>query len=263
MRTPKARSTALIAVVLTGSWFGKAQDTKSLEQQLESKYTLTSINAEGGVVTQGVTLTLNKAGLTAGPKATCVNEYRQGRFSLASASKATCGSVTRRFGSLPGIGMIPGIGGAASTAQGAAPMARPFVAGEKLYLTKIDVTDAVVFSLVSDTINNATYKAQLKFQMSKGSIPDFAQSERMISEVFTSAPTQTPQTAQAEPPSRPLRDIVPPPAPPSTVSLGLTIDQVVAIMGQPASVDDLGAKKVYNYPSEKVTFVDGKVADVQ
>lgn len=260
MRTSKATPTALIAVALTACWFGKAQDTKSLEQQLESKYTLTSINAEGGAVTQGVTLTLRKAGLTAGQTSTCVNAYKDGKIGLAGASKGTCGNS---HGLLKTLSTIPGIGDRVAQAQSAAPATRPFVAGEKLYLTKIEVKDAVVFSLVSDTINNATYKAELKFQMPKGSIPDFAQSERLISEVFTTAPAQTPQTAQAERPPRPLRDIVPPPAPPSTVTLGLTIDQVVAILGQPASIGDLGPKKVYNYPSEKVTFVDGKVADVQ
>ena len=50
---------------------------------------------------------------------------------------------------------------------------------------------------------------------------------------------------------------------PQSVSLGMTIDQVVAMLGQPQVVGDLGSKKVYNYGNMKVIFVDGKVTDVQ
>jgi hypothetical protein len=54
-----------------------------------------------------------------------------------------------------------------------------------------------------------------------------------------------------------------PAAPPATISLGLTTDQVVGILGQPKNIVDLGAKKIYVYQGIKVTFNDGKVADVQ
>ncbi len=52
-------------------------------------------------------------------------------------------------------------------------------------------------------------------------------------------------------------------APPATVTLGQSIDQVTAILGQPTQVVDLGAKKIYVYPSLKVTFNNGQVADVE
>ena len=51
--------------------------------------------------------------------------------------------------------------------------------------------------------------------------------------------------------------------PPATVSLGQSIDQVTAILGQPTQVVDLGAKKIYVYPSLKITFNNGQVADVE
>jgi hypothetical protein len=51
-------------------------------------------------------------------------------------------------------------------------------------------------------------------------------------------------------------------APPS-VTLGMTIDQVVGILGQPQAAADLGQKKIYTYGSMKVIFMDGKVSDVQ
>jgi hypothetical protein len=299
---PRPNLTAVLAVLLLTSPLVRADDPKDLQQKLESKYTLTTINAEGGVVISGVTLTLKKGGLTAGASSVCTNDYKDGKLALVGASKTTCAAATRKFGHLPGISMIPGIGGVAGTAQGAAGNAptRPFVAGEKLWVTKIEVRDVVIFSLISDTINNATYKAEIRFQPAKAAAPDLAQADQMIAELFTvtppdnqqqsgqqaapAAPTgqgQAPAGAQDSalapiapppPPQDQLAPIPPPPpppdqpaAPPQTVSLGLTIDQVVAILGQPATIADLGSKKIYTYknPSLKITFVNGKVTDMQ
>jgi hypothetical protein len=54
-----------------------------------------------------------------------------------------------------------------------------------------------------------------------------------------------------------------PAAAPAEISLGQTIDQVTAILGQPKTVVDLGNKKTYVYKDMKVVFVGGKVTDVQ
>jgi hypothetical protein len=45
--------------------------------------------------------------------------------------------------------------------------------------------------------------------------------------------------------------------------VGQTIDEVTAALGQPKSVVDLGAKKIYVYRDMKVTFKGGKVSDGQ
>ena len=50
---------------------------------------------------------------------------------------------------------------------------------------------------------------------------------------------------------------------PVTISLGQTIEEVVALLSQPEKVVDLGARKIYVYQDIKVTFTDGKVSDVQ
>jgi hypothetical protein len=47
------------------------------------------------------------------------------------------------------------------------------------------------------------------------------------------------------------------------ISLGMSVDQVVAAMGQPQQIADLGSKKTYFYSNMKVIFTDGKVTDVQ
>jgi len=50
---------------------------------------------------------------------------------------------------------------------------------------------------------------------------------------------------------------------PEKPELGMTIAQVVAILGQPDSIADAGAKQIYSYKDSKVTFTDGKVTAVQ
>ncbi len=54
-----------------------------------------------------------------------------------------------------------------------------------------------------------------------------------------------------------------PAGPPPTLTLGLTIDQVVEIQGQPTKMINLGAKKTYIYRDMKIVFTDGKVTDIQ
>ena len=48
-----------------------------------------------------------------------------------------------------------------------------------------------------------------------------------------------------------------------TVAEGMTIEQVVAILGKPLRIGDLGSKKTYFYQDMKVIFTDGKVTDIQ
>jgi hypothetical protein len=294
--TPGLNLAAVLGIVLAASPFASAETKYSygdIEKKLGDKYTVTVINAEGGVVTQGVTLTLKKPGLTAGSQNTCVNEFKDGKISLTGASKAACAGATRRFGGLPGIGYIPGVGGVASTAQGGVPPTRPFVQGEKLYVTKIEVKDNITFTLISDPINDVTYKAEMRFPVGKGASPDFAQADQAISEAFSSAapdqgqgqqaaapeaaapaaaeaplapiaaPQQDPALAPIAPPPPPPDAPAAPAAPPTTLGLGMTIDQVVAILGQPLRVANLGNKQIYSFKELKVTFVDGKATDIQ
>src|ERR1700678_1457628 len=54
-----------------------------------------------------------------------------------------------------------------------------------------------------------------------------------------------------------------PPAPPASIQLGQTVDQVTASFGPPEKIVNLGTKQIYVYKDLKVTFVNGKVTDVQ
>ena len=52
-------------------------------------------------------------------------------------------------------------------------------------------------------------------------------------------------------------------AEPQTIEKGQTTDQVQAALGKPDKIVNLGAKQIYVYKDLKVTFVNGKVSDVQ
>jgi hypothetical protein len=52
-------------------------------------------------------------------------------------------------------------------------------------------------------------------------------------------------------------------APTVRIVLGMSIAEVEQALGRPREVADLGSKQIYIYPSMKVTFLEGKVTDVQ
>ncbi len=52
-------------------------------------------------------------------------------------------------------------------------------------------------------------------------------------------------------------------ADPQTIEVGMTPDQVTAAMGKPDKIVKLTSKQIYYYKDMKVTFVNGKVSDVQ
>ncbi|HTW80518.1 MAG TPA: hypothetical protein VME23_13315 [Terracidiphilus sp.] len=88
-----------------------------------------------------------------------------------------------------------------------------------------------------------------------------------------SGPSQAqnaPAPASSGTPAAALAPIAPPPPPPDqpppppkTISVGQSIDQVVAVWGKPSKDIKLGSKEIYVYPDMKVTFVGGKVSDVE
>ncbi|MFI5337299.1 MAG: hypothetical protein ACHQ5A_10975 [Opitutales bacterium] len=47
------------------------------------------------------------------------------------------------------------------------------------------------------------------------------------------------------------------------ISLGMSIADVERVLGRPKNIADLGAKKIYVYNDMKITFMDGRVSDVQ
>jgi len=285
--------TLLLGAFSLASAYGQ---TQTLEQQLEGEYKITTPTADNrDLVTTGSILVLQKKGFSAGAASSKVvtqNTYKDGQI------KGGAATAVRRFGGLPGIGSIPGIGSVASTAAGAAGGSRDFVNGEKLYVTQISVDrgkDVIAFDLISDSYGDAgRYKGQLRFQFPKGAVKaaDLAAADAVITQVFkiqppedTNADAKQPagkgnaqqpaSTAAAQPPPAPAEDTPPPPiapppppadeppAPPKSIDLGQTKDQVIANFGQPQRTAKVGTKEIFFYKDLKVTFVGGKVTDVQ
>jgi hypothetical protein len=52
-------------------------------------------------------------------------------------------------------------------------------------------------------------------------------------------------------------------AAPVTISMGQSTAEVIAMMGQPARVGDMGATQIYFYKDMKITFTDGRVTKVE
>lgn len=48
-----------------------------------------------------------------------------------------------------------------------------------------------------------------------------------------------------------------------TITLGLTPEQVIQLLGSPKQVVTLGTKQIFIYPQMKITFLGGRVTDVE
>jgi hypothetical protein len=83
-----------------------------------------------------------------------------------------------------------------------------------------------------------------------------------IEEVIT-AEADTQEAAPADNAAPAAQAPAQPAAPPKTIALGQTTDQVVEILGEPQKIVNLGTKQMYFYPHMKVIFANGKVTDVQ
>jgi hypothetical protein len=101
---------------------------------------------------------------------------------------------------------------------------------------------------------------------SVGAPPPDQTAASQINQQLQDADKAEQETLAQAPGQAPLAPIAPPAAPagpPPTIGLGLSTDQVIGALGQPKSIVDLGAKKIYVYPDLKVTFQDGKVSNIE
>jgi hypothetical protein len=157
-----------------------------------------------------------------------------------------------------------------------------FQVNEQVYPLKFEVdlkADRVSVTIVS---SDYAYKGRLHFQFNRGSLATAttAQVQDVIGQVLafdssknSTTPAQTPSAPADAPANQPpvptattqFQPIQPPPPPQETrrVESGQTPEAVVGILGQPERIVDLGSKLIYVYRELKITFVDGKVADVQ
>jgi hypothetical protein len=276
-------------------WVAYAQDqgAAAIQKKLEATYQLTKTTADkSDIVTAGSVVVLQKDNvlmLVASSTNPCRNTYKDGKVTQSAACRTN--EKVKKFSRF--TGMIPGASSVPDT-----PGSRTFVTGEKFWVTRIEVKDAgkepgVTLGFFTDAINDTRYGTSLFIPF--GAItPSPAEALKAVAEVITVAPADdkdadkggdkggdkgqggqpeapapselaaapaAPAPAEAPPP--PIEAPPPPPAEPVSVAEGQTIDQVVAALGQPVKKAKVGTKDIYYYKDLKVTFVNGKVTDVQ
>ncbi len=245
----------------------------TLQEQLAAQYKLVKMGSDTSgysVVEEGTLLAVQKGGIMGEPysdKTTLTNKYENG--TVHGPSAAMTEAKKRIFGHFSQT---------ASEGQTTHLMKK----GDKVYPTKIDVKvdkDVVVLGIVEcDTCNNTDpptwAKANVEFQFPKGSLAKASAGdvEDTIGQLLAISDDsqqqqggqqqggqdqgqqqggggqQQQQQAEAEPQS---------------IQMGMTTDQVQAAMGKPQKMVNLGPKQIYVYKDLKVTFLNGKVVDVQ
>jgi len=244
----KTQFFAVAVVVVCFGYLCAGQNAPaSLEEQLKGQYKLVRLGADGGgqaVIEPGVVLDIQKGGVLGVPGASmamCPAKYQNGDLNVPSK---LC------------IAMVGG-------------SSRFFQVGDRVYASKIEVNldkDKISFRIVAcDSCNNVNpptfYKSEVLFQFPKGELKTktVPQVEDVIAQVFSidqgGGAQQQDQTAQGGDQQAQAQ--------PQTVELGQTVDQVVGALGQPDKIVNLGAKQLYVYKDLKVTFMSGKVSDVQ
>jgi hypothetical protein len=252
----------LLAAIAVSAIAEEANTRGAVLERLEQQYLLTKTTDDlSDIETAGSILTLKKddlmtVGLSSG--SICPNTYKEGKITHGKFAAVTCHATAKR---------------------------KVFLAGQKLWVTNIDVrNDGVVFDLYTDAYAGERYKATLLFPVPKGTIPRPEEMAAVVAEVFSAEPPPPaeggdvappppapkaapapPSTPRAKPaPALPPIDAPPPPPPdPKTIGLGQTTQQVIAILGKPKTTEKSANKEIYHYPALTVTFVNNKVTDVQ
>src|ERR1700694_4629108 len=268
---------ALIVVGITPCLLvAQGLPTVPLEDQLKAQYTLVKMGLDSGgdaIVGEGTVLVIKKDGILSVPyrDQSVPTKYQDG--AVRSPSTSTMGAR----GSLMGrIGK---------------QQIRLFQVGERVYPSKIAVNlpkDQVTVGIIAcDACNNVSpttfYKADVVFQFPKGMLAttSLSQVEDTIAELLNIDESPSDQgagqggkgtgTGTAATANDKAGDQgggggqgQQAPAPePQQIEKGQTPDQVKATLGQPDKIVNFGSKQIFIYKDLKVTFLNGKVSDVQ
>lgn len=132
--------------------------------------------------------------------------------------------------------------------------AKSLAPGERVFMTELDVKEDRIRIGVLTADTSATqsggrtrqtrYRATIDFMFERSLLAsmDLATARRAIEGILQ------PQGAAGQT---------------RTVELGQTLEQVEAMFGKPLTVVKLADKVIHTYKDIKITFVDGRVADVQ
>ena len=270
----------IFAAIAPGLIAAQGAQTVSLADQLSAQYTMVQMGADSSgpaVVQPGTVLVIQKGGILGVPYSSMSlippTKYQDGKMQTPNTL------VTKGIGHAWSrlTGAAGSAGAAANSAAGTQGTTHLFQVGEKVYPSRIDVnqaSDKVTMGIVAcDSCNNTDpptyFKADVIFQFTKGYLSAASPPQVMdvIAQVFTIDDSgggdqgggQQGNQAQGGPQGGPPQ----PPPQPQTIQLGQTPDQVLAALGQPDKIVNLGTKQIYVYKDLKVTFLKGKVSDVQ
>ena len=274
----------IVAGIAPGAVVAQGAPTVSLEDQLKAQYTLVKMGEDSSgtaVVEQGTVLVIKKGGILGVPysdQSILSTKYENGTVHSPNALMSK------------GLGWGLGRIGKTQTTQF-------FQANSKVYPSKLAVNlpkDQVVVGIVDcDSCNNVSpttfFKADVVFQFPKGTLasmnpPQVEDAMAGLLAIDDSADQGNGQGgdqqggngngngngndqgnnaggggdngggAQAQ---------QAPPPPPQQIDKGQTPAQVKAALGEPEKIVNLGAKQIYVYKDLKVTFLNGKVSDVE
>ncbi len=163
---------ACIVPVLLGMASIAAAQSSDLQKQLESTYPLTKATADStDIVTAGAVLVLEKDNLQMCKVNLPIpthNYYKNGEITQGGFM-----SVLNKLGNAS-------LGGGSD-----ATTTRKFVAGEKFWLTKVQVdNDGVSFQFLTDPLQDVRYHGLLKFPFPKGQTPPTDQILATVAQVI-------------------------------------------------------------------------------
>jgi hypothetical protein len=284
MRQKIELAVLLVALTVVGTTPRLMFAQVSLEDQLKAQYTMAKMGSDSGgwsVVQEGTLLAVQKGGIVGVPYKSAIprtSTYLDGTVHSASSSAGHLTDVKDKFCGV--FKKCPGTPGG-DTAKDEMTT-HLFKVGDKVYPTKIEVNpakDTVTMGIVAcDTCNQTdppTYnKAQVVFQFASGTLAKTgaSQVEDVIAQLLNISTDDQQQSqggdqgggqqgnqggggGQAQQQS--------PPPEPQQIEKGQTPDQVKTSLGTPDKIVNLGPKQIYVYKDLKVTFLNGKVSDVQ
>jgi uncharacterized membrane protein YgcG len=274
MRERIEMAVVVVVLIIVGIAPGLLVAQVSLEDQLKAQYTLVKMGADTGgaaVVEAGTILVIKKGGILSVP-------YSDQSM---APTKYENGAVHS-----PNSMMMKGIGFGMKK-FGKEQTTRLMQVGEKVYPSRIVVDlpkDHVTLGVIAcDSCNNTSpttfYKADVIFQFPHGTLASASPSqvEDTIAALLAIDDSGGQQGGNDQQGGNGNgndqqggnqgggggQQQQAPPAEPQQIEKGQTPDQVKATLGNPEKIVSLGLKQIYVYKDLKVTFLNGKVFDVQ
>jgi hypothetical protein len=280
------RAVLVGALIVVGFTPGLLSAQVSLEDQLKAQYNLAKMgqDSSGYSVTEaGTLLAIQKGGIIGVPyknMATRTATFQDGTVHASDATGIKNNSFLKA-----GCGLLHKCPGTPDALNGETET-KLFKVGDKVYPTKIavDLTkDTVTMSIVAcDTCNNTdppTYnKAQVVFKFAAGTLAkgNASQVEDTIGQLLAISNDDSQQAGNdqgnqennngggnGQGNSKGGGGGQQQAAQPQQIEMGQSPDQVKASLGQPDKTVNLGPKQIWVYKDLKVTFLNGRVVDVQ